>query len=69
MSRYIARINILVDATSSTHAHERLIDVISGRPGVESWDYVTIDVDKTGFMPIPEPDLDDLFEAAISDDA
>lgn len=72
MAQYIARINILFSANDAADAHEKLTDIMSSRPGVESWDYVTVNdevsVTKTSFMPVPEPDLDELFEAAISDE-
>lgn len=64
MTQYIARINIIVDAGSETLAAEFLRDFIADRPGIVRWDFVA---GESQFYPVPEPDLDELFDTAVNE--
>jgi hypothetical protein len=68
--RFIARITILVESPSvsdTSEAHAAIADIMSAQPGVEAWDYVSIDGDKTGPMLIEAPSVDELFDTALAD--
>lgn len=67
MAKFIARITVLFDTTVSvdeTEAHEIIRDFMAERPGIVSWDYVSIDGERTQPMLVPDPSLDELFDAA-----
>ena len=70
MAKFVARVTILIDSPSvsdTSEAHNAIIELMSARPGVENWDYVTIDGLKTEPMFVDSPSVDELFEAALSD--
>ena len=70
MAKFVARITLVIDAphiSDTNEAHSVIIDLMAARPGVENWDYVTIDGLKTEPMFVDSPSVDELFEAALSD--
>jgi hypothetical protein len=66
--KFIARITVLLDYPSisdTLEAHNAIAEVMSARPGVLDWDYVSIDGEKTGPMMVESPDINELFDAAL----
>lgn len=69
MSRFIARINIIIEAASSDAAQQIFRNCIESQPDVDAWDFTAVD-GPTQFFMIPEPpvNLDDIFEQAVNSD-
>ncbi len=62
MPRYIARINLIIAADNYTEARTNITEMLST---AIDWEYVIIDAARTEPMAIPEPTLDELFDAAL----